>query len=73
MATVRAIRAGFAGTYREPGDVFEWNGPLGSWMEPVKGKKGGKQTGGLSVPETEPVISITELLMGDGDDQGSEI
>ena len=33
---VRALRIGFDGSQRRrPGEVFEFNGPLGKWMEPV--------------------------------------
>ena len=77
MAIVKAVRAGYAGAYREPGEVFEWAGALGSWMEPVKARKGGKQVQ-LLVPDTESpdvesVDKVVDFLSGDGDDQGSEV
>jgi hypothetical protein len=35
---VRALAKGFCGRdVREPGEVFQYKGPLGSWMERVEG------------------------------------
>lgn len=41
MLTVKALRAGYHGKLREPGEVFEIAGrrELGSWMEPLAGRR----------------------------------
>lgn len=41
MLTVKALRPGYHGKLREPGEVFEIAGrrELGSWMEPLAGRR----------------------------------
>lgn len=53
MAKYKAIMKGFDGVkIREPGDVFDFDGPQGRWMKKLDGKEDQKAQGGVvSKPE----------------------
>jgi hypothetical protein len=58
--TVRALRRGYAGgKIRETDDIFPFNGPLGSWMEPVSGDEAEKPRRGRP-KHTTSAASIDE-------------
>jgi len=73
MARYLAKERGFAGALREPGDVFEFDGPKGSWMKDLDnpeededdagdGKEKGKGAGGGDQLDREQIKTNLTML-----------